>query len=167
MDLPSAWQHKALCCPCGWGPGPNPGSAPGTALSSLLSGLEKSREASEEHPRRTLRVSTAVSYLGWAPRPPLPCRRREICQWSHSSCCSRDTTGPPTGLGSARGRLSLGAARPYVEEQTWRREDKHFCSCSASFLLPRRVWGPVDGSVALLPLSPIQHAGEQAEGTST
>lgn len=80
-------------------------------------------------------ASRAVSYLDRAPRPPPPRRRREICRWSRSSCCSRDTTGPPTGPGSARGRLSPGTARPRGEGRTWRRGETDVCFCSASSLL--------------------------------
>ena len=41
LYVPSAWQHTAHRCPCGWGPELTPGIAPGTALHSHLSGLRK------------------------------------------------------------------------------------------------------------------------------
>lgn len=41
--VPSASQHIACRCPCGWGPELNPGIAPGTDLSSHLSGLWEER----------------------------------------------------------------------------------------------------------------------------
>lgn len=97
-------------------------------------------EKPQRSPRRFLEPPpTTASYLGRAPWPPPPCRRREICRWSRSSCCSRGTTGPRTGPESAGGRLPPGAARPGGEERTCRREDAHVCFCSACFLRRERA----------------------------